>query len=244
MNTGAAAEAAAGLYGKLPSSRDFLRRGLPNGFVTPWDHWLAHVLAASQRVLGEDWLNAYLTSPPWRFALDPHLLGHAGWLGVVVSSVDALHRAFPLTLAAANPDAFADLARVFDCERWMARTENLALAMIDESRGVEEGAADLRLLADEIGASAAHPQPSRGASAEDADAPWSQAYELAGATQGPGRVLPQSHVFSYWWHGDWPGHPAIALRCRGLPDLAAAACFFDAGWRERGLIQAPQPRSP
>lgn len=64
-----------GLYGKLASRGDFVSRGLPQSFIGPWDSWLAAGLLASQTALGGEWLNAYLVSPLWRFALAPESAG-------------------------------------------------------------------------------------------------------------------------------------------------------------------------
>ena len=237
-------EHAAGLYGKLPSNRDFLRRGLPNHFVLPWDDWLAHVLAASKTLIGDGWLAAYLTSPPWRFALDPGLFGEHGWLGVVASSFDALDRCFPLTLATSSHVAFADFGRLFDCESWMVQTEALAVALFDGRQSIDESLAHFKVLASEVQNLGLGPQVPGGGPAGAADAIWSQAQDLVEPESGAGRPLPQTHALSYWWHGDWPGHPAIALRCHGLPDIAASASFFDSGWFERGLVRPRRPEVP
>jgi type VI secretion system protein ImpM len=228
----------AGLYGKLPESRDFLRRGLPNRFVVPWDGWLARALAASQAQIGEGWLDAYLTSAPWRFVLDPDLLGQEAWLGVVVSSVDTLHRCFPLTLAAPSAKRFAEIVTLFDCENWMARVETVTLAMIDGSGDVEESFTKFRLLADELQDLSAGPRAARLEAARSSYAVWSQAFDLRDAKTDQERGQTREAAFSYWWHEAWPGHPAIALRCRGLPAASACASLFDAKWLERGLLEA------
>src|SRR6185295_2077248 len=51
-----------GLFGKLPSHGDFLRRRASDAFVDAWDAWLREGLAASREALGERWLDVYLTS--------------------------------------------------------------------------------------------------------------------------------------------------------------------------------------
>lgn len=99
--------APAGLFGKLPNHRDFVRRALPDAFVAPWDAWLSAALADSRARLGEAWLASWLEAPVWRFALAPGVCGPRGAAGVLVPSVDAVGRHFPLTLAAlteAPPD--------------------------------------------------------------------------------------------------------------------------------------------
>ena len=58
-----------GLYGKLPTHGDFLRRRVPDDFVALWDEWLQRCIADSRAALGEAWLETYLTSPVWRFSL-------------------------------------------------------------------------------------------------------------------------------------------------------------------------------
>jgi type VI secretion system protein ImpM len=103
----AGASAPAGLFGKLPDHRDFVRRSLPESFVGPWDAWLSAALAESRARLGTGWLAAFLEAPVWRFALAGGLCGPQGAAGVLAPSVDAVGRHFPLTLAAltdAPPD--------------------------------------------------------------------------------------------------------------------------------------------
>jgi len=58
-----------GFYGKLPSHGDFVRRRVTSEFLDTWDAWLARCIDSSHGVLGGDWLDAYLTSPIWHFAL-------------------------------------------------------------------------------------------------------------------------------------------------------------------------------
>src|SRR5690606_10627892 len=96
-----------GFYGKLPSRGDFVSRRLAQDFVGHWDAWLQQGLAASQAALGERWLDVYLTSPIWRFAVAPGLIAEAGYVGVLVPSVDRVGRYFPLTAALALPPGAA-----------------------------------------------------------------------------------------------------------------------------------------
>ena len=92
-----------GLFGKLPSRGDFLRRRASDAFVDAWDAWLRECLAASREALGERWLDLYLTSPAWRFALSGGTCGPAPVIGTMVPSVDRVGRYLPLTLVANLP---------------------------------------------------------------------------------------------------------------------------------------------
>jgi len=185
------------------------------------------MIHAAQETLGDAWMHAYLTSPPWRFALDPQLIDEDGWFGVVVSSVDTLNRCFPLTIAAASSLSLEALLPVFDCDGWMGRIETLALALIDDSRAADELAGELTQLAVELRSTAGLDAATTGPAWDAARSQdrWRSAYELQGPSEeGAAAAL------SHWWHDEWPEHPAIALRCRGLPPAAAAASYFDSLW--------------
>ena len=91
---------AAGFYGKLPSHGDFVSRRLPREFLDVWDSWLQQAVAESKARLGSDWLDAYLNSPIWRFALMPGICGDQAYLGLMMPSIDRVGRYFPLTVAA------------------------------------------------------------------------------------------------------------------------------------------------
>ena len=64
FSPGGAAEV--GLFGKLPSRGDFVRRRVADAFVDAWDAWLRECLAASREALGDRWLDIYLAENPPR----------------------------------------------------------------------------------------------------------------------------------------------------------------------------------
>jgi type VI secretion system protein ImpM len=92
-----------GFFGKVPQLGDFVERGVHPGFLCVWDQWLQEGVAASRETLAESWLDVYLTSPAWRFAIAPGVCGDGGYAGVLVPSVDRVGRYFPLTIVAALP---------------------------------------------------------------------------------------------------------------------------------------------
>jgi type VI secretion system protein ImpM len=91
-----------GFYGKLPARGDFVRAGLPRGFVDPWDAWFQRGLAYT-RETAPDWVDAWLEAPVWRFLLPPGCCGPDKALGLWLPSVDRAGRYFPLTIAAVWP---------------------------------------------------------------------------------------------------------------------------------------------
>jgi type VI secretion system protein ImpM len=141
----------AGWYGKIPSLGDFASRRLPSGFIATWDSWLQHSMATSRVVLGEQWLECYLTSPLWRFALMPGVVdagGASAWAGLLMPSVDRVGRHFPLTLAlellpADCPDP---VATTLAAQRWYGDLERVALAALDVDFTAEDLERELAAL--------------------------------------------------------------------------------------------------
>lgn len=222
----------AGLFGKLPWEGDFIQRGLPPRFVRPWDQWLSQAMAASRAALGSGWADAYLLSPPWRFVVEPGILGPSGWAGVLASSVDRVRRYFPLALALELP---ADLAKT-ECAIALgplcAILEEAALSLIDadqpldrmlEQAALRSEAALIVVRAPPPGPEAADSASSVLVAAAGEDAPLhALAHPIAGKAG------------SCWWHDRWNRHAPTAIRCQGLPEPEAFAGFFDGDWPRHG----------
>ena len=116
-----------GLYGKLPSHGDFLRRRVSDVFVDVWDVWLQNGLAASREALGDRWLDTYLTSPAWRFVCTAGSCGAQAVAGVMVPSVDRVGRYFPVTLVWQLPDDAIPLRVMTRCHDWFEAAERLLI---------------------------------------------------------------------------------------------------------------------
>jgi type VI secretion system protein ImpM len=121
----------AGWYGKLPCLGDFASRRLPTDFITPWDAWLQRSIAASRRQLGDAWLDVFLTSPMWRFALAPGVCGEHAYAGLLLPSVDKVGRYFPLTLALPIPAEHTDIVALLGVQAWYAELEHVGLAALN-----------------------------------------------------------------------------------------------------------------
>ena len=123
---------AAGFYGKLPCKGDFLQRRLSQEFVDAWDSWLQQCLVASREQLQARWLDFYLTSPVWRFAVAEGVCGSGAYAGVMVPSVDRVGRYFPFTLAVQlnTEDCLLDLASEA-ARRWFESAESLLLGALE-----------------------------------------------------------------------------------------------------------------
>jgi type VI secretion system protein ImpM len=111
--------AAPGIFGKLPARADFLTRGLAMSFTEPWHAWLVRGLLFAAEDLAARFEPAYMAAPVWRFIIPSGACGPVPAAGVMMPSVDAVGRRFPLTLAAASaslggPGALLAAAAWFD----------------------------------------------------------------------------------------------------------------------------------
>lgn len=131
-----------GWYGKLPSLGDFASRRLESDFIEPWDLWLGDCMQARRDAAGDEWLQAYRQSPPWRFVLSPGALPGAAreavFAGVLLASVDRVGRHFPLTIAASLPRAPRLAAEVDALLTWLHRLEDTALDAVQGQWSIDE----------------------------------------------------------------------------------------------------------
>jgi type VI secretion system protein ImpM len=214
-----------GFYGKLAGRGDFMHRDLPPAFIEAWDAWLAAGMAASRAELGAGWLDAYLVSPLWRFAVAPGLLGGEAVTGVMMPSVDRVGRYFPLTVALLLP-ADTDLgALVSGPDDWYERAESLLLSTLGEDAEVEAFASAVARL---------------GSPACCAGTTWQQGRHAAATTpQARGAALCQlaCEGASCWWGRGSERIPAGLLRYRGLPGPKGFVGFLVGGG---GLAPIPE----
>ena len=127
-----------GYYGKIPCKGDFVSRQLPRLFIEPWDQWLQECLVTSRDQLNERWLDRYLVSPIWRFALSAGICNENAWIGILMPSVDQVGRYFPLTLAV--PVLASEL--LFDIsekeEAWFVNLEHIAMGALEHNNEITE----------------------------------------------------------------------------------------------------------
>lgn len=135
-----------GFYGKLPNVGDFISRRLPGSFVRGWDDWLQEAISRSQTMLGEKWLDIYLTSPIWRFALSAGVCGDRAYAGILMPSVDKVGRYFPLTLAAPLEEQTMIPGLFLEGAEWLDKIEALALSVLEDNFNFEDFDRELRNL--------------------------------------------------------------------------------------------------
>lgn len=206
-----------GFYGKLASRGDFVSRGLPQSFIQPWDTWLAAGLHVSQKQLGEDWLNVYLVSPLWRFALAAGVCGPDAVVGVLMPSIDRVGRYFPLTLAQTIGPDQSLAALVSAPDDWFEQVEALMLSTLEQDSdfsAFEDSVSSLGFLPTAQRVPISHFAGLQRTGANEPDSRHRVLAELA--CEGA----------SVWWG---KGSERIApglLRCQGLPDAAEFGSFL------------------
>jgi type VI secretion system protein ImpM len=231
------AETAPGYHGKLLAKGDFITRRLPRSFLDPWDSWLQDVIAGSRARMGEAWLDAYLTSPIWRFALSAGLCGEGAAAGVLMPSVDRVGRYFPLTIVAMLATGADLLAMPVAAAGWFGKAEELvrsALADVFDFDGFDAQVAALGAPM------AGEPGPTTAAVAVEAGAGLRLAIPSADAVDAAYRQLAQRFLSascprcSLWWTSGSEDVAGTFIACSGLPSAEGFAAFLDGRWSAWG----------
>ena len=231
-----------GLYGKLPVRGDFVARHLPRSFVDSWDAWLSQVISRSQEQLGAAWLEHYLSSPIWRFALSGGLCGDVPFAGVLMPSVDGVGRYFPLTLAVELAEAPDLPSLTITAHIWFEEAERLALAGLDDHLDLEDFAARVRKLGSPP-CMAAPIVPNE--SAASAEVGWHCTVDdLAGIERSfpmlTGSLLQRAFPgCSLWWSSGSQRMAPCLLICEGLPSADGFSAMLTGDWADRGWFERP-----
>ncbi len=133
-----------GLFGKVPQQSDFVTHHLPESFIEHWHHWLQSCLSISQEQMGDDWLNQYIVSPVWHFALMPSIAHEKSIVGVMIPSVDQVGRYFPSIVAhAGDHDIWSAYINGSD---WFDAAEQVALSSLADEASYSQLIGDLETL--------------------------------------------------------------------------------------------------
>lgn len=211
-----------GLFGKVPAHGDFISRQLPGDFLKVWDEWLQCVVAGSKERLGDSWLDIYLTSPIWRFALRPGVVDGNAWAGVLVPSVDSVGRYFPLTLAVQIPAHTDIFSLLSESPEWYAQLEAVALAALHE----QQNADSLLMALENTQAAGVTTQVRFGVTGSQVC--------LGNKNSLFSSMLNQSHrdsvPFSLWCAGENENMPATSLFASGLPSPDEYVSMLTGSW--------------
>ena len=240
-----------GLYGKLPSHGDFLRRRTSDAFVDVWDRWLQECVATSRSALADRWLELYLTSPVWRFAFAAGVCGTAPVLGLMVPSVDRVGRYFPLTLVAELPPDVNVLNAATTATPFFQDAEQLLVETLEaEEVDFERFDAHVLRLSDTLELVGRVPQIALepGATAvlnEKSHTAWQM--PIASAEQlAPAfaqmlslRLSTLYEPMSLWWTEGSSNVAPTCLIVKGLPHPSAFSALLDGVWPQHIIKPVP-----
>lgn len=227
-------------YGKLPAKGDFVTRRFSRAFIKGWDDWLQDAILSSREAIGSQWLEVYLTSPIWRFALEAGCCGPLAVAGVLMPSVDKVGRYFPLTIGLELP-APVDLTGLASGARgWYQAVEDLALATLGTEFPLEALDRPIPLAIDVtspsliddrgevplIGCQHIALDPSTGL----VELGEPQRLALAGKT--------------LWWTLGSQRVASCLLVCPSLPPPSSFASMLDGVWQGRGWTTLTNEREP
>ena len=239
-----------GLYGKLPSHGDFLRRRASDKFVDAWDAWLRECIAVSRAALGEGWVDIYLTSPAWRFVCGAGAVGPVPVIGLMVPSVDRVGRFFPLTLVAELPDDVSLVAAANGASAFFDRAEQLLIdTLASEEIDFPQFDEEVLHLVDALESLTLPPPVLLDPSAAAVVSAGGQAWQIPiGTTAEITPVFEQLlaqrlsslyHPLVIWWT---EGSSIVEPTCligEGLPAPATFGAMLDGSWAQNRWRQVP-----
>lgn len=247
-------EASPGFFGKIPSHGDFVSRRLSNDFVSVWDRWLSESVSQSRSQLGDQWLDCYLTSPVWRFAISAGLCGEPAWAGVTIPSVDKVGRYYPMTLGAELSAKYGPIEALESLESWYDLAEELALSCLADKFNLEAFDEQLKTLGPPtVGIVGLRPEPLIQRERKyEAKRYWRVGISAAGTPVATNlRLLYHAfhelfELYSLWWtDGSSLVQPSV-LVSKALPPTAGYAALLDGawakwGWRDKGFRETSDP---
>ena len=215
-----------GFYGKLPARADFVGAGLRPETVGRWDAWLQQSLAAGEAAIGADWAELFFVAPLWRFILPAGACGRFTLIGVLMPSVDAVGRCFPLMLGQEIERPVDPVGLMAGSGPWFAAAEALALDALADGFDLAELGRDLPPWS-VVRGTVVPPSPTR----QDRAGTW---VELPIASAAPAAVAALAGHGALWWTtGARHVPPGVAVSA-GLVPPGGFAALIDGRWARHG----------
>ena len=209
-----------GVFGKLPTKRDFIAINTTRGFLTVWERWMQAALSASRQTLGREWQAAFLSAPIWRFWLGCDICG-ATVLGAFMSSLDGVGRYFPLTvLAIAEVGDIIAPPDVASHDQWFEEAESLLLSGLERDTPYDSFLARVNGLAaprdwkELASTDDVLRMPDTTMLRSGSEATFEQDFSLLRLHE-PAEL---SSGASFWWTLGGEGYPRMAMARRNMPD--------------------------
>ncbi len=228
-----------GLFGKIPQQSDFVNHHLPESFIEHWHHWLQSSLSISREQLGEQWLERYIISPVWHFAIMPNIAYEKSILGVLIPCVDEVGRYFPLTIAhTGNHDCWS--AYLYG-QQWYDDIEKVALMSLADDTSYSTIIGELESLATpELEPLPSYTTKSSGHAFKGnqivTQTPEQARNDLA-LSLLPKTIQKQYGNHSLWWTKGSETIDGCLAISSNLPDPGQFAAMLDGDWRKWGWAE-------
>jgi type VI secretion system protein ImpM len=228
-----------GIFGKIPQQSDFISHHLPETFTDYWHKWLQSCMSISQEQMGEDWLQKYIVSPIWHFAIMPGIAHEQAIVGVVIPSVDEIGRYFPLTIA--HTGDYDIWSAYLYGDEWYNTIEKVALLTLADNTTYSQliGALETQSLPE-------HAQlPSYSTQSSVQTYKGNQLF-FKTAEQSKDELalslLPKIYQHRYgnhslWWTNGSESFNACLAVSTNLPDPGQFAAMLDGNWQHWGWSQ-------
>ncbi len=240
-------ESIVGYFGKIPSKGDFITKSLSMEFTDPWDVWLREVLANSKSMLGENWMELYLTAPIYHFALSSGVCGNSTWLGVLMPSVDSVGRYFPMTICQSFPDYSNPMELLEGQKEWLEKAAKLLLSCLEEDFSLSDFESELEKFKDDDNSDTTITLKKSKMHRFD-DKAW--AFPIHD-NESTGVIYPELlnsmlntfySTYSVWRTHGSDNLPSNILISEGLPPYKSCTAFFDGkfgewGWTDEQIIR-------
>lgn len=219
-----------GFCGKIPARGDFVQSDFNGDFLKNWNEWLQAVVAVSREQVKDNWLEYYLTSPVWHFALSPGVCCESGVLGTVIPSVDQVSRHFPFTLAALHN---VSPLQAWHKNNWSASFENVILEVLEDDFDLESWFKALKKQQQQV--SGEQINVSHIESEDKIKKGWVIRGEM---TPEPIELLHHQYLhhfgnYSLWWTmGSELVEPCFIVT-DGLPQVSQFVAMMDGQWQQR-----------
>jgi type VI secretion system protein ImpM len=206
--------------------------------VNGWDQWLQQFMSRSQEAIGQDWLNVYLTSPLWRFAISAGVIDNSVWCGVLMPSVDRVGRYFPLTIATKLPAECNPFDFISSYSSWYDGIEQLALSALHGHLAIDELAE--RISAMELTIEAAYSRSKRTPAAKmlQMEKEFEEQLPMSVYGQLLDYLMLEAHSSYSVWSTDGSEHVApTVFATQHLPAMDKMPAMLDGRWQQWGAHQ-------
>lgn len=220
--------------GKIPCKGDFIQTDDQHGFAEAWNEWLQSIIAVSKEQLGSNWLDSYLTSPIWHFAISPNYLCKEGVCGTLIPSIDNVGRHYPFTLFAYHQSHPVSL---WKNRTWCELFETNILEVLEDDFELEDWFHTLNKQLPDLEAINSEIIMEAGIDNNKTALVHFSGDELNEIDMLHAHYTKQFGLYSLWWtHGSDLIKPCVIVT-NGLPQVSQFSSMLDGNWSDRNWHQ-------